>query len=745
MSLKRFFLTILFFIILIVCFGCSKGKNIDKENTIIEYFHEQTLSLPDSLLVALDIYESADSTQYLIGKSKKTDGFLWISKDEGKTWKEEIKLPEELNKSAILNAIFVNDNNIFCIMDYDALDANDNPELNDIRCYLVSKNGVFQEKKLDILQEGFYNIQYKDNAVYGRTAKGTIKSYDYNTGELLLSFDNLNIFTNFMCIVNDTILAIGADDVETFDINSGELLETNSTLKEQLLEISTRNQDYYSHIAYNSSNGKLYFACLDGVYEFDLEKNTSRLVLSGQNHKFSKINSYLTNFTAVGETLLFISYVDIEHNCEVAKYIYVPEGIESNVAAKEVVLYSVEKNSSIQDIVTSFNASQNEVYVAYNFGTSGQDAKTKIDAVNNLNVEIMAGNGPDLLLLDGLSADVYIERDLFCDVSNILKQDKYFKNITTPFRYDNKIYALPIFFKLMGIHADKEIVNSMSSLETLTTAIIRKYENEDKKLVLDKWEERNYIDVLYHVYSQTLFNENGMIEQNKLENFYSQLMKLNSIAKFNWTVQEVSEKNSKFCDFSNAKIATNDWSEILLEMDELEVAISGVTGVQDLIKITSVRENDKTIGFDYFSKNDTPLFVPNAILALMQSSNYKEEALKFLEYCISEEAYNRQTDIDNGFPISETALENEFTRYKGYSAEYSDSKDETRKIELRGLSAKEKKDFIQMTHKLVEYSYTDVTLKKIILEEAENYINGKGALEQCASSAVEKINLYLKE
>ena len=46
-----------------------------------------------------------------------------------------------------------------------------------------------------------------------------------------------------------------------------------------------------------------------------------------------------------------------------------------------------------------------------------------------LNTEIMAGTGPDVLLLDGISEDTYIERGMLENLSGVLKDEDILPNI----------------------------------------------------------------------------------------------------------------------------------------------------------------------------------------------------------------------------------------------------------------------------------------------------------------------------
>ena len=60
---------------------------------------------------------------------------------------------------------------------------------------------------------------------------------------------------------------------------------------------------------------------------------------------------------------------------------------------------------------------------------SGDDGVTRTDALKTLNTEIMAGKGPDILILDGISAQTYVEQGMLEDLSGIFKDAGLLTNV----------------------------------------------------------------------------------------------------------------------------------------------------------------------------------------------------------------------------------------------------------------------------------------------------------------------------
>ena len=55
-------------------------------------------------------------------------------------------------------------------------------------------------------------------------------------------------------------------------------------------------------------------------------------------------------------------------------------------------------------------------------GMPQDSSVTMTDALKTLNTEIMAGKGPDLLLLDGMPISSYEEKGILADISQVIQK-----------------------------------------------------------------------------------------------------------------------------------------------------------------------------------------------------------------------------------------------------------------------------------------------------------------------------------
>lgn len=721
--------------------GCSgKNETTKTDKVSYEYAEENKVSLPNEVWLTYDLRETVDHGYLLVGQSKDRKGFLWTSQDTV-SWEKAAELPEELQNSAIVEAKFMDDQQVFCVVDYNAYDTN-RVDM-EIRYYVASKGGEFTQRNLDIVNDSISDIQIKGTNVYGRNENGQIAAYDYNTGKKAITFDKSGMFVNSFCIMKEGILAIGPSEAEMYDINTGNLIEMDAPLREKIVEVSDKNDlQFIPRLAFDSESEMLYYVTLQGMYEYDVEMKEFKTLLYGKAHAFGNVERKVTSLAVASYGTVYMSVLTGDMQSEMYCYTPSPEGIKLNQEAPELKVYSLKKDATIQAIISNYNATQNDVHLEYVYGISGTDATTEQDAINKLNVELLAGEGPDILMLDKLPSGALVEKKILADISDITDDKKLFSNIAVPYQKDKKTYGMPLYFKLMGIHGDKEVVKSVGSLEELTASLVDEKAKHPDSLVIDKYDEHNYMDVLYSAYQQDLFNGNELSSE-KVKVFYEQLEKINTLAWYNHTVKVDNPEEAKICDFSYLDMDSNGLTEYLLETNDLRVSISGVTGARDLSRLYSFGKGND---FEYtFLKRDGQiLFMPNMVLGINAGGKHIAEAKTFIESCLTEDAYKNHYSEMTGFPVNRDVLEGYF-KEAGVKEEVSNSKNELISVELKAVSKKQKEEFFKLVEGLKQTADSDITVKSIVMKQAELYVNGKETIDQCAEAAVEKVNLYLKE
>ena len=81
----------------------------------------------------------------------------------------------------------------------------------------------------------------------------------------------------------------------------------------------------------------------------------------------------------------------------------------------------------------------------------------------------MAGNGPDVLILDGIPVDSYVEKGILADLKGLVEEiegaDGLFTNIKEAYLRDGKMYEMPSRFGFSVVEGEEGGVAAGDSLE----------------------------------------------------------------------------------------------------------------------------------------------------------------------------------------------------------------------------------------------------------------------------------------
>lgn len=325
---------------LLFCSGCSQAAKESEEKeqtdvpsgeTFTEYFSESPMKLPEDKFTIQDLRITKDSTFLLSGYTPKGASFLWSSED-GQTWNHILKLPEEFPQSLVLSSTFTDDDHLLLTVAYD---IHKNPDTNpDIRYYLASTDGTLEEKSLDTGADPIYDFKTAGSTVYGFNSSNQIFGYDYMTGEKVMTF---NLTMPDICafgIADNQLLVIGSDTARIYDINTGDMLEIDPELREDLIPAKDENNfPFTSELAYNPENSILYYTTADGLHTYNFTTKSLETVLVGKAHSFGDKDTHVNVLTPVSDKLYMACLMNFNRSA-LFEYTAVPDGTEITVPAK---------------------------------------------------------------------------------------------------------------------------------------------------------------------------------------------------------------------------------------------------------------------------------------------------------------------------------------------------------------------------------------------------------------------------
>lgn len=265
------------------------------------------------------------------------------------------------------------------------------------------------------------------------------------------------------------------------DLDTGEITPYRDI--EWLQEFDPHNIHYVSE--------KSVVSTADGIYELDFDKQEATIIFGAD---YANCNRYIvanSKPVMISDDTIVICY-DPEINSDLFDslttnvYIddmYIMKKSDTyDQAGKTVISVATFEapNYTVAQAIYDFNKNSKEGYAVYDnryrvdidmYGLNYDDysmtrSNAYIEASDKLAVDLISGDGPDVLL-----GNSYFSRfnndDYFIDVSDLVSElgsDEYLSNVFEAAKYEGKLYQIPLAFSVEGLFSKKEAFNGKTGI-----------------------------------------------------------------------------------------------------------------------------------------------------------------------------------------------------------------------------------------------------------------------------------------
>lgn len=499
----------------------------------------------------------------------------------------------------------------------------------------------------------------------------------------------------------------------------------------------------------------IYFAFDGGLYRHVIGGTAIEQVIDGATSSLGDPSMTLMDMVMLPDNEFAVLYTD----AKLYRYTYDPN--VPTVPEEQIRVYSLVENYSMRQAVSLFQKARQDVYVRYEVGMSGEDGVTREDAIRNLNTKIMSGEGPDILLLDGLPQASYEEKGILADMSGVIdslsSEDALFPNIVEACRKDGKIYTLPIRIQLPMMAGSKEYVQSIRDMETLADAVEAMREENPEGAILGPKSEEQLLYVLGLTCSAAWTDDEGNIDEEALEEFLTAATRIWQAEAAgldaDWLLEERSY--SEYFSGEGRYYATLSSMAMDIAMKETQFAIGKVYRVDfDYATLTSLAE---LIGgeFDIASWNGQVSggFIPDGLAGVCANSADRETVVEFYRFLYGREL--QDMDLSGGLPVNmasfDTFRENpragvvegddDISGGIGISNESGDYFS----LDIRWPKEAEFQKLREMVESASRISTGDATIEQAVYEIGPQALKGNMTPEQAVKEIVKKSAIYLAE
>lgn len=306
---------------------------------------------------------------------------------------------------------------------------------------------------------GMQAIPLADGSIITTSDEAACILYDAQ-GKELVRYGDAGQYT--LCAAQDTLYLISSASIQLLDLIT---LKKNSSIPLTSSGLSAAAVD---------TDGTLWLANIDGL--FSLAQGTDALtlqypmsgsMLSDPQQSITSIvmltgGSFIASYQATG----IAGFSFGETPTTYATYAY---SSNLGIANKdELTITALRDSVRLRKAVNEFQRQHPEIRVNLTTQLSANSTDPTDDAIRTLNTQLLAGQGGDVLILDGLSMDRYIQRGLLIDLTEALGDIDFLPGIQQgSISSDGKLYAMPAQFTFDTLWGSSNAVSAIKTLSDL--------------------------------------------------------------------------------------------------------------------------------------------------------------------------------------------------------------------------------------------------------------------------------------
>ncbi len=763
-KLKTITILFLIFVLLFVS-GCQKKEETrntngnttnDTGNTTnsMGRYVEETLDYPEEIARSNGITLQEDG-RYL--SFDKGTGMLYESADKGGTWNPgEAAWMKNLEPSTYISDVTISSRGEFAVI-YSLPSEDDSYEP---MFMYVSADGNVRDVE-GPLEDGGYLTDFlflAEGGLLAADSLGNIYDVDKDNGTISKLFQAEG-YVHYMADIGNYIVAVRNQQSYIYNKETKELVDTDTVLDTFLQDTTKVEDGVYSDsntllMAQGPEENSIYLACRGGLYYHVIGGSVMEQMIDGSLSTFG--DPTVTFFSMIPEE--GGTFLVLFSNRELVRYTY-DETIPT-VPEIELMVYSLEDNQTLRQTISQFQKDHPEIYVNYEIGMTGEDGITQEDAIKNLNTEIMAGEGPDIVLMDGLPMDTYVDKGMLLDISSVLKEleadDQLLSNIADTYLKDGKTYGIPAKFIVPMIAGESSYVDKISDLAALASTMKEIRSQKAEGSILGIYTESELLNLLSVSCAPAWVSEGGSLNKDALAEFLTLAREIYETEKQGITPemeQKYQDTKYSFMGQTEELYLRESFSIVDVYTGKLDLACGYVKSIDsDYTFNTSVFENMDTgcsvRGWDLQAKN---VFKPQTIAAVSAKTEHADLSQEFIKLLLSENVQN--INFGDGFPVNKVSFDTlaaastktgEDTDCTGMLG--MDSEDgETLTLEINKMPKEQADNLKAIVQNLSTPDRTDSMIIDSVIELGPSAINGEKSIEEVVTEITNKVQIRLDE
>ena len=413
-------------------------------------------------------------------------------------------------------------------------------------------------------------------------------------------------------------------------------------------------------------------------------------------------------------------------------------------------VYSLYEDSDLRQMISQYQKSNPDVAIDLEVGLSGEDGTTEADAIRTLNTQILAGDGPDIIQLDGMNLDTYLEKGLLEDLSDVLAAgDKLVEPVTRCYGEGGKVFAVPTTFALPTIYGPKHIVSQIRDLDSLVAAVNQaKEENTIAMTVLNGILPELVADLFYDSCSAAWVKADGTLDEGELTRYYSAMKQVYDVDQ-DYRTQNEEMLKQWMAEGGDDLYTPGDYTGLsgamMVLMQAMYLNVGTLEGMDHWSMVLAGDDQLDDFAVAPLSLQEEGIFLPRRIMGVLNTGKNIQAAKDFVAYMLSDDVQAKS--LSSGFPVNRVTLDREIAEDRKSTATFGTSDAQGNMLELDGQypDAARRQQLGSWVDDLTTPALTNRIIRSMVIDQAADCMEGKTTPEEAAKAAIKALNLYLSE
>lgn len=550
--------------------------------------------------------------------------------------------------------------------------------------------------------------------------------------------------TKVMDVIGDNIIIVDENGTHMYDYKNEKEMDVPQILSDFFSERNgSQNDDIITFDMCSGENNSIYIACSEGIFRYVMNGNQIEQLIDGTVCSLGDPSLELSSIIYSEDDTIYAAFKD----GKILKYRYDPDLVTK--VSSVLTIYSLEKNDTLSQSIRNFATSNRNIKIDYQVGM--RNGITYDDAMKDLTTQILSGNAPDVIMLDGIDIDNYIDKNMLADLSESEEiwnpNGTLLDNVAKWNKKRDSIYSVACRFRIPAVGIHSEEVETIKCLEDIADKVEEYREKYDDPYPIIYVESPEAAIKLGLIYDGNDVIGNGGVNKDKLaemfdscERIYNNSQNQSNPIRYSMHSQDI-ENEYIFATRVNSALL-DDHTLALGTINTFDYDLNMITSI-DTLSIPSDIEVRYGIG------DNDKLFIPTCNLGIIEAGKNKDAAVKFIATVLGVE--NQKINHNDGFPVNTDTLEWFYNKNKDVNNNVfnfeciSMNGNREATMNLEWMTNTEVDDFDNYIHNLNEPVIMDIVTETIIVDAGVKCVEGSMSPTEAANEVIRQLDLRMKE